>query len=114
MTTRQERADQVAQMLTNGRLEGLEPDGKHHQLLQAYIAGTAALVDLLEHAIIAAIEAGDDGQAAKGHLAAGRPIYYCEDAYSEEMIRKWPDGRRELVKIDANGGVVVTRQLPRG
>lgn len=47
----------------------------------------------------------DDGQAAKSHLAAGRPIYYCEDAYPDYMIRKWPDGRRELVTIDAMGNI---------
>lgn len=50
MTTREERAHQVRQMLTNQRLEGLEPDQAHQQLLQDYIDGTASLDDLLEHA----------------------------------------------------------------
>lgn len=37
-------------MLANQRLEGLEPDQAHQQLLQEYIDGTASLADLLEHA----------------------------------------------------------------
>lgn len=47
---REERAHQVAQMLANQRLEGLEPDQAHQQLLQEYIDGTASLDDLLRHA----------------------------------------------------------------
>lgn len=48
--SRNEREYQVRQMLANQRLEGLEPDQAHQQLLQAYIEGTASLDDLLEHA----------------------------------------------------------------
>lgn len=47
---REERAYQVGQMLANQRLEGLEPDQAHQQLLQEYIDGTASLDDLLRHA----------------------------------------------------------------
>lgn len=53
----------------------------------------------------------DDGQAAKSHLADGRPIYYCEDAYPDAMLRKWPDGRRELVTYDADGILQVLMPL---
>ncbi|TDR79933.1 hypothetical protein [Paludibacterium purpuratum] len=55
--------------------------------------------------------ANDDGQAAKMHLSAGRPIYYCDDFYPDDFIRKWPDGRRELVAVDCEGNVSVIRPL---
>lgn len=41
--------------------------------------------------------AQDDGEAARSHLAAGRPIYYCDDEFPEGVIKEYPDGRRELV-----------------
>ena len=47
--------------------------------------------------------ANDDGAAGADHLAAGRAIYYCDDRYPDTMVRKWPDGRRELVLIDDEG-----------
>lgn len=50
MMTKQEREHQVRQMLANQRLEGLEPDQVHQQLLQEYIDGTASLDDLWRHA----------------------------------------------------------------
>lgn len=55
--------------------------------------------------------ANDDGAAAKEHLAAGRPIYYCDDKYPTEMVRKWPDGRRELVQVDETGEATVLAPL---
>ncbi len=55
--------------------------------------------------------AHDDGQAARLHLAAGRPIHYCDDRYPDGVIRKWPDGQRELVKVDSTGNVTVLRLL---
>jgi hypothetical protein len=59
--------------------------------------------DIMEH---------DDGAAAKAHLAAGRPIYYCEDAYPDEIVRKWFDGRRELVKVTEAGNIWSIRPYP--
>ena len=53
----------------------------------------------------------DDGAAAKSHLAAGRPIYYCEDAYPNYMIRKWPDGRRELVTLTSMAEILAVVPL---
>lgn len=50
MTSRADRERHVAQMLASSRLEGLEPDDAHRQLLQEYIEGTASLDDLLSHA----------------------------------------------------------------
>lgn len=56
--------------------------------------------------------ARDDGQAAKSHLAAGRPIYYCDDRYPNDLVREWPDGSRELVAIDSStGGFTIVRTL---
>ena len=53
----------------------------------------------------------DTGDAAKGHLAAGRPIYYMDDAYPGQILRHYPDGRRELVHVDAKGQVTVLKAL---
>ncbi|MDV3469851.1 hypothetical protein RZA67_14090 [Stenotrophomonas sp. C3(2023)] len=42
----------------------------------------------------------DPGEAARAHLQAGRPIYYSEDDTPEGLlIKKYPDGRKELVKL---------------
>ena len=54
----------------------------------------------------------DDGQAAQSHLDAGRPIYYCEDAYPDEMVRKWPGGKRELVTVAYDGTVSRAKPYP--
>jgi hypothetical protein len=45
-----ERERHVVQMLASSRLEGLEPDETHRQLLQEYIEGAATLDDLVTHA----------------------------------------------------------------
>lgn len=50
------------------------------------------------------------GNAAREHLAAGRPICYWDDAL-QGNVREWPDGRRELVKLDDQGVIVVLRSL---
>jgi hypothetical protein len=54
----------------------------------------------------------DDGAAARMHLAAGRPITYCEaDTPADHVIREYPDGRRELVLVLDDREVTV-RDLP--
>jgi hypothetical protein len=50
VTSRVERERHVVQMLASSRLEGLEPDETHRQLLQEYIEGAATLDDLVTHA----------------------------------------------------------------
>jgi hypothetical protein len=46
----------------------------------------------------------EDGSAAREHLAAGFPIYYSDDGTPVgAVIKKYPDGRRELVRFDENG-----------
>lgn len=44
----------------------------------------------------------DDGLAAQQHLAAGRPIYYGDEKYPSGIVRKYPDGRLQLVSINGN------------
>ena len=58
--------------------------------------------------------AADDGAAAKSHLAAGRPITYVDAEYPDELVRKWPDGRREFVDVAPDGTVHVVWELAQG
>lgn len=46
----------------------------------------------------------DSGEAAKNHLAAGHPIYYGDSAYPNQVVKQYPDGRRELVDFDLKTG----------
>ncbi len=63
-------------------------------------------------AIVADLFLPDDGQAAQSHLDAGRPIYYCEDAYPDEMVREWPGGNRELVTVALDGTILRAKPYP--
>jgi hypothetical protein len=47
----------------------------------------------------------DTGEAAKAHLAAGRPIYYGDPAYPGAVVKQYPDGRRQLVRFERPSGV---------
>ena len=54
----------------------------------------------------------DDGLAAQQHLAAGRPIYYGDADYPEGLVKKYPDGRKQLVSVgDEDGKITVIRDL---
>lgn len=54
----------------------------------------------------------DTGEAAKAHLAAGRPIYYGDPAYPGAVVKQYPDGRRQLVRFERPSGTeVVIREL---
>lgn len=55
--------------------------------------------------------ANDDGAAVKRHLAAGRPIYCCDNGFPDAMVREWPDGRRELVSVGVAGVVAFMGDL---
>jgi len=70
----------------------------------------AAEAFLLSSAFVNAISY-DDGLAAKEHLAAGRPIYYGDDQYPEGLIKKYPDGHRQLVAVSASGNISVIRDI---
>ena len=49
----------------------------------------------------------DTGEAAKAHLAAGRPIYYGDSAYPGAVVKQYPDGRRQLVRFERPSGTEV-------
>ncbi len=52
--------------------------------------------------------AEDDGEAAEEHLAAGRPVPYLDvDTPVGHVMRRYPDGRRELVRVDEHESTVV-------
>lgn len=54
----------------------------------------------------------DTGEAAKEHWAAGRPIYYGGPTYPGHVVKQYPDGRRQLVRVDMQTGKVpVVREL---
>jgi hypothetical protein len=66
-------------------------------------SGTTDLWDIIAEGL-----ERDGGFAAREHLAAGRAIYYVEDDTPEGLlIKKYPDGRRELVRHAREGDDVV-------
>lgn len=54
-------------------------------------------------------DTGDE--AARRHLNAGRPIYVGDDAFPGRVVREYPDGRRELMRLDERDVLVVERAL---
>ena len=114
------RRRQVSGMNATMRLEGFNPDASDLAIQAKYVRGAANLEDLFEHAMGLACKSEvqvemigyvlgdlDDGAAARAHLAAGRPITYTDDSFPDHMIRKWPDGRRELIDVDLRTGKVI-------
>lgn len=54
----------------------------------------------------------DEGTAVRGHLAAGRSIYYREESTPTGLvIRRNPDGSRQLVKFTAERTELVICEL---
>jgi hypothetical protein len=54
----------------------------------------------------------DTGEAAKAHLKAGRPIYYEDPAHPDQVVKQYPDGRRQLVRFKRpSGEEVVLKDL---
>jgi len=51
-----------------------------------------------EHALIS-----EHDSAGGTHLQDGRPIFYCDERFPAHFVRKWPDGRRELIAVEDNG-----------
>lgn len=52
----------------------------------------------------------DQGEEAKRHLAAGRPIYCGDARFKDAVVKKYPDGRRELVRFK-DGEEIFVRAL---
>lgn len=50
-------------------------------------------------------------EAAKAHLAAGRAIYYGDPRYPGQIVKEYPDGRRQLVEIDEKSVVTVIKEI---
>lgn len=71
-----------------------------------------ARYDFLLDALTVRGIASDDGQAASMHLAAGRPIYYADRRYPDGLVKRSPNGRKQLVSVDGNGVISVIRELP--
>jgi hypothetical protein len=55
--------------------------------------------------------AENEGRAAKAHLAAGRPIYCGDERYPGMVIKKFPDGRKQLIRISGSGEETVIREM---
>lgn len=55
--------------------------------------------------------ANDDGLAAKQHLAAGRSIYYADQRYPGGLVKKFPDGRKQLVSVERSGAISVIKDI---
>ncbi|WP_448953959.1 hypothetical protein [Labrys neptuniae] len=71
--------------------------------------GESGWEEALDHALRRL--SGDDS-AARAHLAAGRPIFYAEsDTPPDLTIREWPNGRRELVRLLAEGHYEIVKVL---
>lgn len=50
----------------------------------------------------------DDDSEARRHLAAGRPIFYMEpETATGLVIREGPDGAKDYVMLDEQGGYKV-------
>lgn len=50
----------------------------------------------------------DDGAAARDHLARGNPTYFTTaDTPAGLVEKRFPDGRRQLVRFDLDGEHVV-------
>ena len=61
-------------------------------------------------------EFNGDASAAEEQLKAGYSVYYEDESYPGELIREYPDGRREVVQMviaEDNSGyeIIVVREL---
>lgn len=50
-------------------------------------------------------------EAAQSHLAAGRPIYYSDPAYPDEIIKEYPGGKKEIVSVSLDGEIKTVREV---
>lgn len=47
----------------------------------------------------------------EAQLASGVPISYQDDAFPGEIVREYPDGRREISDFDDDGREIVVRPI---
>ena len=51
------------------------------------------------------------GPEARRILAQGHPITYRDDAFPGELVKMYPDGRREIIDYDENYNQVLVRKI---
>lgn len=82
------------------------------RLANCYIRSMATQIkqpdtDTFDEALWTRLERGvrdDDGSVARDHLAAGRAIYVTETGTpAGQVIKLFPDGRKNFVRFDAAG-----------
>ena len=57
-------------------------------------------------------ENSPNNNAAEEILAEGLPIYYVKlDTPADTMIKEYPDGKKELIKVNDDGVVEVLKEL---
>ena len=90
----------------------IEQEAKRQLQRQKEIGKSSWLlpVDELSREIERAVQF-DDGLAAKTHLAAGRAIYYGDPRFPGQIVKEYPDGRRQLVDIDEKSVVTIIREI---
>lgn len=53
-----------------------------------------------------------DRKAAKASLLCKGPILYLDEArFPGKLLREWPDGRIEIVRLDVDGKLVVVKEV---
>lgn len=67
-------------------------------------------LDGWEQAFIEALSA-EEGRAAYAHLREGRAVFLSDPQYPGQIIRLYPNGRREIVTIDDRNQIAVVADL---
>ncbi|KAB2748877.1 MULTISPECIES: hypothetical protein [Brucella] len=103
--TKAERAELVADGMSENGMLGAEAEAAEKAGDLARVDDEESRLEQLWQQMDADV---DDGRAAREHLAAGFPIYYREADTPEGLeIKKYPDGRRELVRFHRAGDEVI-------
>jgi hypothetical protein len=55
--------------------------------------------------------AAQGDEAARRHLAAGRPVYRGDPRHPGMLVRANPDGTEQLVRVEPDGKIAVVRDL---
>jgi hypothetical protein len=76
------------------------------------IADYPTVEDYLDSPALERALAQEDGRAAEAHLAAGRTIYYGDPDYPGLLVKEFPGGRRQLIKVARGGAETLVREMP--